>query len=82
MPRVHQKLWAKAWVRRDGAPGLRTAATEGGAPVGHPPPTSSGSPTVGSSPFTPLLRGDLPATDLEFETGLRWLLDGIERAYS
>ena len=32
--------------------------------------------------LTPLLRGDVPATDMEFERGLRWLLDGIEREYS
>jgi AcrR family transcriptional regulator len=30
----------------------------------------------------PLLRGDVEATDFDFEQGLRWLLDGIERQYS
>jgi AcrR family transcriptional regulator len=30
----------------------------------------------------PLLRGDVEVDDLDFEQGLRWLLDGIERAYA
>jgi hypothetical protein len=32
--------------------------------------------------ITPLLRGDVQAADADFERGLRWLLDGIEREYS
>lgn len=32
--------------------------------------------------IAPLLRGDVPATGTEFEQGLRWLLDGIEREYA
>jgi AcrR family transcriptional regulator len=32
--------------------------------------------------ITPLLRGDIVTADLDFEEGLRWLLDGIERRYS
>lgn len=32
--------------------------------------------------ITPLLRGDVQAADADFERGLRWLLDGIERHYS
>jgi AcrR family transcriptional regulator len=30
----------------------------------------------------PLLRGDVSTVDPEFEQGLRWLLDGIEREYT
>ena len=32
--------------------------------------------------ITPLLRGDVQAAEADFERGLRWLLDGIEREYS
>jgi AcrR family transcriptional regulator len=32
--------------------------------------------------ITPLLRGDVQATEADFERGLRWLLDGIEREHS
>jgi AcrR family transcriptional regulator len=40
---------------------------------------------VDSGEFTnigPLLRGDVQAAEAEFERGLGWLLDGIERAHS
>jgi AcrR family transcriptional regulator len=32
--------------------------------------------------IAPLLRGDVSTAEMEFEKGLRWLLDGIEREYT
>ena len=32
--------------------------------------------------LAPLLRGDVAAAEIDFNRGLRWLLDGIEREYS
>jgi hypothetical protein len=32
--------------------------------------------------IAPLLRGDVEAAEVDFNRGLRWLLDGIEREYS
>jgi AcrR family transcriptional regulator len=32
--------------------------------------------------IAPLLRGDVATADIDFDRGLRWLLDGIEREYS
>jgi AcrR family transcriptional regulator len=32
--------------------------------------------------IAPLLRGDVSTAEIEFEQGLRWLLDGIERHYT
>jgi AcrR family transcriptional regulator len=32
--------------------------------------------------IAPLLRGDVATDDIDFDHGLRWLLDGIEREYS
>jgi AcrR family transcriptional regulator len=40
---------------------------------------------VDSGEFTniaPLLRGDVKAAEADFERGLRWMLDGIEREYT